>query len=61
MAEPEEKKVDEPIVESKQDSELTDAECEKVAGGGIVIEEKNLQSAEVLPSSLAANLNVRVK
>jgi len=62
MADAQDEKIEkklEPSAESKQDNELSDAECEKVAGGGIVIEDKNLLSSEVLPPSLAANLNLR--
>jgi hypothetical protein len=35
-----EKKLDEHSGETKQDSELSEADCEKVAGGGVVVEDK---------------------
>jgi hypothetical protein len=53
-----EKKLDEHTSEIKQDSELSEADCEKVAGGGIVIEEKPVPLGVI---SIKSNINAVIK
>jgi hypothetical protein len=47
-----EKKLDEHTSEIKQDSELSEADCEKVAGGGIVIEDKPVPLQVISPKCI---------